>query len=108
VLGNSTTKINLGKGVSLFTFQYVSVICLQGWHISTNYRHNITDQSQSSFEESLYPTEKDIREQNVNLYYIIHNRLCLRSSHTLWGESSRDSMFQDDKHGESESRLEGG
>jgi hypothetical protein len=32
--------------------------------------YNLTDQSQSSFEESLHATDKDIREQNVNLYYM--------------------------------------
>jgi hypothetical protein len=35
-----------------------------------NYPHNLTDQSQSSFEKSLHPTDKDIREQNINLYYM--------------------------------------
>jgi hypothetical protein len=34
---------------------------LQGWHIGTNCPHNLTDQSQSSFEQSLHPTDKDIR-----------------------------------------------
>jgi hypothetical protein len=43
---------------------------LQGWHISTNCPQNLTDQSQNSFEESLHLTDKDIREQNVNLYYM--------------------------------------
>jgi hypothetical protein len=38
---------------------------LQGWHSGMNCPRNLTDQLQSSFEESLHPTHKDIREQNI-------------------------------------------
>jgi hypothetical protein len=44
---------------------------LAGWHSGMNCPRNLIDQLQSSFEESLHPTHKDIREQNIkNLYYV--------------------------------------
>jgi hypothetical protein len=35
-----------------------------GWHSGMNCPHNLIDQSQRSFEESLHHTHKDIREYN--------------------------------------------
>jgi hypothetical protein len=52
-----------------------------GMYIGTNCPRNLKDQSQSFFEDSLHPTHKDIREQNVKFILCKWN-VCLNMKQT--------------------------